>query len=336
MANAFGEWDRLEFLLTAIKGRGIEGLPADDILEFGRLYRRASAELSFQRGHEMDPARLAYLNDLVGQCYPYIYTVPRRPWPSVRQFFTQEFPHAFRRHFLWVLLAFLITMVPAVIGFAISWHDRAIADQVLPAELMQGSDYVAARHHNPKDWLPLLERTPTATYILTHNIGICLLDFAGGMTGGLLTLFSLIYNGLMLGTTGAVVALDGRATSINFWAFVAPHGVFELTAIFISGGAGLLLAYALINPGELPRRIALREAGKEALKLMLGVAAMLTIAGLIEGFYSPMNIPERYKFLAAGSEAILLFGYLFFAGRRSQYEQRENTGPLLMTPIPPM
>jgi uncharacterized membrane protein SpoIIM required for sporulation len=316
MVNAYPEWRRLEELLGAISCQGIEHLAADEILEFGKWYRRAAAELSFHRTHEADPEQLAYLNGLVGRCYPFVYTAPRRPRPQVRHFFAADFPRAFRRHGLFILLAFLLSIIPAALGFAIAWHDRAVADQVIAPQLMQGSDYVAQRHHTRQDWMPAQERAETSGFIITNNIHVSILAFAGGMTAGLLTIFEMIYNGLMLGVGAAVVLQDGPATALNFWSFVAPHGVFELTAIFISGGAGLLLAYALVNPGELPRRVALREAGKEALTLMLGVAAMLVIAGLFESFFSPLNIPEEIKLTTASVEAVLLFGYLLLAGRK--------------------
>ena len=335
MTHAFTEWRRLEELLVIIKDRSIERLAPDEILEFGRLYRQAAAELSYHRTHEADQEQLVYLNDLVGRCYPYVYAAPRRPWPSARRFFCADFPVAFRRHFVWILLAFIISMIPAIIGYIITVNDRAVADEVFSKELLTSSQRVAERHHTAKDWMPLGQRPYMSGFVMQNNLRVTITAFAGGMTAGIVTIIIMITNGLMLGVSAAVVGMDGMATALNFWAFVAPHGVFELTAIFISGGAGLLLAYALLNPGEVPRRIALREAGKEAFKLILGVVSMLVIAGLLEGLFSPMPIKEEIKFTVAGVEAILLFSYFIFAGRRKQQEQGTPHGKL-MTPLPPI
>ena len=315
MVHTYPEWRRLEELLDAITARGIARLHPAEILEFGRLYRRAAAELSLNRTHEADLDRLTYLNDLVGQCYPHVYTPARTPLPSIGRFFTHEFPATLRRYSLFVILATCISLLPAAIGFAITWHDRAIADQVLPQDLLQSSQYVAARHHERSDWLPKEERAVASSAIMTNNIKVSIGAFAGGMTAGVMTLFLLIYNGLMLGIVAAAVSLDGADTALNFWAFVAPHGVIELTAIFIAGAAGLMLAYAMINPGQYPRGLALRLMGREAVKLMLGVASMLVVAGLVEGFFSPMNISEHIKYLVAAVEGVLLFGYFLLAGR---------------------
>jgi len=253
----------------------------------------------------------------------------------VGRFFTVDFPRAIRRHLLWVLLATMISLVPGAIGFGLTWHDRAVADQVLPADLMSMLDPVVQRHQRPKDWLPALERAPASGFIMTNNIRIAITSFAGGMTAGLLTVFLMIFNGIMLGVIAAAVSLDSPTTALNFWAFVAPHGVLELTAIFISGGAGFVLAYAIVNPGEVPRRVALKTAGKEALKLMLGVAAMLVVAGLIEAFFSPLNIPEQIKLTVAAIEAFLMLAYFALAGRRAK-EVKETPFGELMTPIPPV
>lgn len=318
MAATFPEWRRLHDLLAHIKSTGVERLEAEEIVEFGKLYRRAAADLAYQRTHEAEPARIAFLNDLLGECYPYVYAAPRRPLPSVITFFTTEFPRAVRAQALWILLAVALSLVPALICFAITWHDRAIADQVLPGEFMATMESIAARHHAPKDWLPLMERTPAAAMIMTNNIRVSILAFAGGMTAGLLTIYLMVYNGIMIGVLGAAVGLDGPATALNFWAFVAPHGVLELTAIFIAGGAGLLMGYAIVNPGLLPRRVALRRAALEALKLMLGVAAILVVAGCIEGFFSPLpNVAEHTKLAVAAAEGFVFFSYLAFAGRGS-------------------
>jgi len=335
MPSLFPEWDRLREILATIHAQGFKSLSSEEIFEFGRLYRRACAELAFQRTHEADLPRLTFLNDLVGQCYAFVYVAPTHSWPSVWRFFTEGFPRAVRRHALLILLATLISLIPACIGYLVTWHDPAVANEVLPADLMEHMGDIVARHHTPKDWAPLIERAPMASFIMTNNIRISMLAFAGGMTAGILTILLLIYNGLMLGVVGAAVALDGGATALNFWAFVAPHGVLELTSIFISGGAGLLLAYAIINPGTLPRRIALRNAGKEALTLMLGLAATLVVAGTVESFFSPLNIPELIKLTFASIEALLYFSYLLLAGRNAR-EMPEAPFGTLMTPVPPV
>lgn len=335
MSNAYPEWRRLEELLQNIANLGVEKLNADEILEFGRWYRRAAAELSFHRTHDADPDQLEYLNELVGRCYPYVYSAPTRPLPNVWRFFSHDFPSAFRRHGFFIFIAFLTSMLPAIIGGAITLQDRSLADQLMSPEQLTAYDNVAKRHDKPSDWMPLVERPETASFIMTNNIKVTLVAFAGGMTLGLLTLFVLLGNGLMLGVVATIVFQHGPQTASSFWGFVAPHGVFELTAIFISGGAGLLLAYAIINPGSQPRRIALRDAGKEAVILMLGVIAMLLIAGCIEAFFSPLKtVKDGTKFIVAGIEAILLFGYLFFAGHGvNSASPSEMT---LMEPLPPL
>lgn len=338
MPPQYPEWKRLSDLLEIIATGGFDRLEAEEIVEFGKLYRRAAAELSFQRSHEVDPEKLAFLNDLLGRCYPFVYTAPRRPWPSLRRFFLADFPRAVRQHFGWILLATLVSLIPAAIGFWLTWFDRAIAYQVLPAEFLAGIEEQIHRHHTPHDWMKALERAPTASFIMTNNIRVALLAFAGGMTAGVVTLGLLITNGVMLGIIAAGVAADGPSTAMSFWAFVAPHGVLELPAIFISGGAGLLMAYAILNPGIHPRRVALRLAGAEALKLMLGVAAMLVVAGLIEGFFSPLPINEAYKFTAATIIAALALCYFLFAGHAPAEPRPTRGNPFgeLATPLPPM
>ena len=113
MPSLYPEWNRLQEILATIKAQGFKSLSSEEIFEFGRLYRRACAELAFQRTHEADPPRLAFLNDMVGQCYAYVYVAPARPWPSVGRFFTADFPRAVRRHALLILLATLVSLVPA-------------------------------------------------------------------------------------------------------------------------------------------------------------------------------------------------------------------------------
>jgi uncharacterized membrane protein SpoIIM required for sporulation len=126
----------------------------------------------------------------------------------------------------------------------------------------------------------------------------------------------LINNGIHFGTTAAVVGQTHVAR--EFWAFVAPHGALELPAIFIGGGAGLILGAALLFPGDLRRRDALAERGRVAVLLVLGCVPILVIAGIIEAFFSPTPpslMPVGIKFLAGASLFALLLVYLLGAGR---------------------
>ncbi|MHB0938657.1 MAG: stage II sporulation protein M [Armatimonadota bacterium] len=336
MAADYPEWQRLREILARIKAEGFDRLTAEEIIEFGKWYRRAAVELSFHRSRGADAPRVAFLNDLVGQCYAYVYTAPRRPWPSLLRFLTADFPRTFRKQGIFMLIAALLLLVPGIISFAITWHDKTLAAQVLPPDFMDAIPQIVERHHKPKDWLPAFERLDAFSLIATNNIRISILAFAGGMTGGLVTIPLLITNGIMLGVITAGVGMDSMKTAVNFWAFVAPHGVIELSAIYIAGGAGLVLAYALLVPGVYPRRIALVRAGKEALILILGVALMLAIAAIVEAFFSPLNIKEFYKFYVAGFLCILLYGYLLIAGRRTKEEEEKAPQEKLMTPLPPV
>ena len=336
MAADYPEWQRLREILARITAEGFDRLTAEEIIEFGTWYRRAAVELSFQRSRGADAPRVAFLNDLVGQCYAYVYTAPRRPWPSVRRFLAADLPRTFRKCGVFMLLAALLLFVPAIVGFAITWHDKTLATQVLPPEFIDMIPQIVERHHTPKDWLPAFDRLPAFSLIATNNIRISILAFAGGMTAGIVTVPLLVTNGVMLGVVVAGVGLDGARTTVNCCAFLAPHGVLELSAIYIAGGAGLVLAYALLVPGVYPRRVALIRAGKDALILILGVALLLVVAGIVEAFFSPLNIREWYKFVVAGVLLLLLYGYLLLAGRRTKDEEEQAAPDKLMTPLPPV
>ena len=143
---------------------------------------------------------------------------------------------------------------------------------------------------------------------MTNNISVSFLAFALGMTFGLGTTYIMAFNGLLVGTLAALCHMNGL--DVAFWSFVLPHGVIELTAIFIAGGGGLLLATALVAPGDLPLKDALIHRGREAGRLICGCVPLLVVAGIIEGFFSPAHIPAVFKFFLAGLLFILLLLYL--------------------------
>jgi uncharacterized membrane protein SpoIIM required for sporulation len=151
-------------------------------------------------------------------------------------------------------------------------------------------------------------RPLASSMIMTNNISVTFTAFAFGIFCGLGTVYVLAFNGLMVGTLAALCHIHGL--DVPFWSFVLPHGVIELTAIWIAGGAGLLLGSGLVAPGDLPRRDALVRRGRRSIELILGCVPLLVVAGVVEGFVSPSHVPAGLKFATALVLLILLLFYL--------------------------
>jgi uncharacterized membrane protein SpoIIM required for sporulation len=130
---------------------------------------------------------------------------------------------------------------------------------------------------------------------------------------GVGTLYLMVFNGLMLGAIAGLCHTHGL--DIPFWSFALPHGVIELSAIFIAGGAGFLLATALLAPGDLPRKQALMKRARQAGRLILGCVPLLVAAGIVEGFFSPSLVPAGVKFALAGVLLTLLLAYLLLPSK---------------------
>jgi uncharacterized membrane protein SpoIIM required for sporulation len=159
-----------------------------------------------------------------------------------------------------------------------------------------------------------------SSMIMTNNLMVSFAAFAYGITFGLGTFYMMVFNGVLIGVVGVACWMGGM--SLPLWSFVAPHGVIELPAIFVAGGAGFRIAQGMLFPGMLSRRDSLAKAGGEAVRLLLGTIPMLIVAGLIEGFISPSpNIPPRWKFTLAAAVATVFSSYLFFCARGGVREE---------------
>jgi uncharacterized membrane protein SpoIIM required for sporulation len=148
---------------------------------------------------------------------------------------------------------------------------------------------------------------------MTNNIQVAFAAFAGGILAGTLTVFVLVQNGLFFGSILAATQQAGLAPDLL--TFVVGHGVIELSVIFLAGGAGLRMASALLNPGDLSRKDALRIRGAQAVRMVLGCIPMLVIAGCLEAFLSPTHAPWGVKVAVGLAGGGALWGYLLFAGR---------------------
>jgi uncharacterized membrane protein SpoIIM required for sporulation len=280
-------WKRLEDLTARASRFRLTNLKGEEVREFGRLYRRTAADLAIAREEVRDGRLVNYLNHLVGRAHGAIYRSESSGFGAILTFYRYEFPAVFRKTFRSTLLAFNVFFLAAAFAFVVCLFDQGFCDRISP-----GLRQEIAAHRN---WTDAVKNPPSplmSSAIQTNNITVTFAAFAGGVLVGIGTFYILLFNGLML---GAVLSLCLQERFWDIPIFVAGHGMIELTAIFIAGGAGFLIGKALLMPGDLRRVDALVTNGLLAIKLIVGCIPMLLIAGLIEGFISPAHIPTFYK-----------------------------------------
>lgn len=304
-------WERLTAILNKSQFGSLTALSAEELSELGRLYRSATSDLAVARRDFTNHRVVEYLNGLVARAHGAVYQSRAARSRGIILFFTTVFPRAFRATWLYTLAAFLMFLLPALVSFWIAYNDPSAG-----AALFPGIEDRIQDIRDKREWWKEINnegRTASASLIMTNNIRVAILSFAGGALLGTLTLFVLAQNGLMLGIIAGASQSLGFAP--NLWGFVAAHGVIELSVIFIAGGAGLQLGWSVVRPGLLTRRASLVLATRRAAHLLLGCIPLLVVAGTIEGFISPSGLPLAAKLIVALTSGVLLYGYLVLAGR---------------------
>ena len=304
-------WQRLEELLRLLDHASLRRLNREEVRELGRIYRRTASDLAIARAESRDPRLVNYLNSLVIRAHGRIYRADAQGGKKILNYFTHELPQTFRRTWRYTFVSFFVFFAFAAFSFVATRYDPEFSELVGVNAAFR-EIYIETK---TPWWESLNESNQEgASKILTNNIMVTIYTFAFGATFGVGTLFYLAFNGANI---ASVLALTYRAGFGNdLVTFMVAHGVIELTCIFIAGGAGLLVGTAMIMPGDLTRSDALKTRGMEAVRLMLGVAVLLVIAGIIEGFVSPAPIDPRVKYSVAVLTGIALYSYLLFVGRK--------------------
>jgi uncharacterized membrane protein SpoIIM required for sporulation len=304
-------WERLTIILDKSRLGGLAVLSAEELNELGRLYRGATSDLAVAR-RDFPTHRVAeYLNSLVARAHAAVYQGRAARSRGILQFFTTTFPRTFRATWAYTLAAFLMFLLPALFSFVIAYRDPSAGAALFPGIEERIQD-IRDKHEWWKD-INDNGRSASASFIMTNNIRVAILAFAGGVLLGILTLYLLAQNGLMLGIIAGAAQALGFAP--NLWGFIAAHGMIELSVIFIAGGAGLQLGWSVVRPGLLTRRAALVLAARRAAQLLIGCIPLLVVAGTIEGFVSPSDLPLSVKLAVSLTSGVLLYGYLLLAGR---------------------
>ena len=296
-------WLRLE-QLVALSGRGsIASLKSTELQELALLYRQSASDLATVREDASSKQLAVYLNQLLGRAHNLIYMGRRANRRGIWTFYKDIYPAIFRETFPDTFAAFVLFLAAAFAGVLMGLADPSFTRHFLGPQMVDSIERHEMWTHSIVTVKPM-----ASSAILTNNISVALSTFALGITAGIGTVWMMLLNGLLMGVVGVACWREGM--SLPLWSFVAAHGVLELPAIFIAGGAGLGVAKGLLFPGSLPRRESLVRAGGQSVRLLLGTIPMLLVAGVVEGFVSPSDLPYQLKFLLAAALATMLALYL--------------------------
>jgi len=308
--NNVQTWKNLEEQYKVVsKKQHKRKLDKIDIDNFIVLYNSVTNHLAYSRTNFGNCELTRYLNKLSALAHGVIYTSPKPKVKDFFLFFAVGFPVLFRKYMKPFILATGLFILGALFAFIITTinveNSFELIGKEMATNLRQEGEYDAKNN---------AISAYSASTIGTNNIQVSFLAFSLGVTLGIGTIYVLIINGFSIGALAGIFLL--KKQSLFFWSLILPHGITELFSIFVCGAAGLIIGYSLVNPKEMSRKDAFIIKAKDAIKLVCGTIPILIISAIIEGYFTPLNLPYIYKYLFALIMLVLLILYLSLPGRK--------------------
>lgn len=301
------EWDRLDHLLH--RGRKLTGAEADELVD---LYQRTATHLSLIQSSAPDPLLTARLTQLVARARSTVTGTRRASWRDAAHFLTAGFPAAvYRSRRWWIPTAVLSALLAALMGWWIGTHPEVQSAIAAPEDLRRltspGGEYETYYSSHPA--------ASFAAQVWTNNAQAAAMCLVLGAFLCVPVIWILFVNVLNLAVGIGLMSSAGRLDT--FLGLILPHGLLELTAVFVAAGTGLRLGWTVIDPGPYTRRTALAQQGRAAIGMAVGLALVLFVSGLIEGFVTPSGLPTWAR-IAIGIGAELAFlAYVYILGGRA-------------------
>jgi len=297
-------WERLTLLVAAADKSRLRSLSRSELQEMALLYRQVASDLSTLRQDRTSAALAGQVNHLLARAHHIIYSSRKSSWRNFFLFLCDGYPRVFRQQIGYVFASLVTLLLGALVAAAFTLANPRFAAPILGPGVMSSIERHEMWTHSIVSVAP-----QAASGIMTHNITVSLTAFAGGLSFGVLSLYLMFFNGLMMGAVA--VACQQAGMSVSLWSFVAPHGSLELPAIVIAGAAGMRIGHGMLFPGIYRWKDSVARAGAEAVRLVSGIIPMLIIAGSLEGFFSPSGAPVELKFLVGAALFTLLLIWLF-------------------------
>jgi uncharacterized membrane protein SpoIIM required for sporulation len=297
-------WDRLASLLAQSDAGGLGKLSRAELQETALLYRQVAADLSVLRQDATARSYAQHVNQLLARAHHIIYSGRKTNLLTLFRFLRDDYPVIFQRQIGFVVASVSVALAWALLGAVITSARPEFMRHFVP-------EHVLASMERHEMWTAsVVSVAPMeSSWLMTHNLTVSFGTFASGILFGVGTFYFVSLNGLLLGVFG--MACHQYAMSLSFWSFVVGHGSLELPSIFIAGGAGFRLGYAMLFPGPLRWKDSVAQGGIEATRLISGIIPLLVMAGCLEAFFSPSHAPVWLKFAVGASLFTLLNLWLF-------------------------
>jgi len=302
------EWTRLEQLVR--RAARPSRLADDEVAEIVALYQRTATHLSIVQTRSPDPQLVGRLSRLVAQSRSVVAGSHTPAWRQVVTFFTTTFPAVvYRTRGWWIGAAAGSLLVALALGIWIDTHPGVQRSLLPPEEVRQlvNSKFSHYYRENPAH--------DFAAKVWTNNVWVAAEVLVGGLALGTLTLWSLFVNAANVGVAGGYMVAAGKGG--EFFGLIVPHGLLELTAVFIAAGAGLRLAWTIIDPGPRTRPQALAEEGRSSVTIALGLVVVLAVSGVIEAFVTPSPLPTWLRIGIGATVELAFLSYVVILGRRA-------------------
>jgi len=322
--NLWRELDRRVAALERVRGRS----RYEDLEELGRLYRRGMAELGLLRTQPAERATAAALNQVLLRAHTQIYR-PQRVggFASLASFLGRSLPAAARRNARAQLFGAACMVAGAALGWMLVarepdlyWALHPFGDERTPGADAETLREVLVGGRDTESG----GRSLFTGFLWQHNTKVALLAWAAGALAGIPTVLLLTYSGMTLGAMSWLYASSSLATP--WFAWIAGHGVTELWAIVLASAGGFRLARAIVDPGQRSRAAALREEGRESLRLAVGAALMLLVAAVLEGYFRQTSASDATRFAVAGVTGAAWLAWFSLGGRVRRPPQSATAG----------
>lgn len=299
------EWARLDELVR--RRRRLSGAEVDELVG---LYQRAATHLSEVRSAGGDAVLTAELSSRVARARSAVTGAHVPAWRQVARFAVVGFPAAAYRARWWWFGAAAGSIVLALIAGA--WIARSPAVQ---ASLLPPSQAKQLVQQDFRGYYSQYAATSFAAKVWTNNVWVAAESLIFGILLGIPTVLVLISNALNVGVDGGFMIAHGRGT--EFFALILPHGMLELSAVFLAAAAGLRLGWTIIDPGPRPRSRALAEEGRSMVTIALGMIVVLAVSGVIEAFVTPSPLPTWARIGIGVVAETTFLSYVLIFGRRA-------------------